>query len=241
MNQSIKKIRYICLFVGVIFLSNTPVVLANDKSPYYVKPLIWKGTITIKRIGSADYTKEKNTVSKKSKSSVKTNLSDKVVITFCGEVNRFFIKDVTRTYVYSHKKIFNVQHSLTHCPLPPEAMKHNFLYREKNYPPSIKKPGNSRKIDETIIKTIYGGKDCASPKKMTNVMLHVFPDGRYALSANTEVYTTTKEFVTDIEKLVCNNGKKVHRVDIRTCGFDEKEETKISEELISSSLYGNPG
>jgi len=60
MNQSIQKITgYICFFVGVIFLINTPVVWAQKKSPYYVKPVIWKGMITIKKVGSADYVKEK--------------------------------------------------------------------------------------------------------------------------------------------------------------------------------------
>ncbi len=238
MNQSIQKITgYICLFVGAIFLINTPVVLAQKKSPYYVKPVIWKGMITIKRMGSADYTREKNTKSKKSVSSVKTSLSDEVVITFCGEAEKFFIKDVTRIYVYNHKKTSNVQHSLAHCPLPPEAMKHNILYRTKNYPPSVRKPGNSREMDETIIKTIYGGKDCASPKEMTNIILYVFPDGRYVLSANSEVYTTTNQLTTDKEKHVCKNDGKTHTLDIHTCGFDEKEETKVGEEFISSKIH----
>jgi len=238
MHQSIKKItRYICLFVGVIFLSNTPVVLANDKSPYYLKPLIWKGKITIKRIGSAGYKKNKNTVSKTTHSSMHRELKDTVTIEACGEPRELFIKDVTRTYVYNHKKTFIEKYSLAHCPLPPEAMEHNILYRTKHYPPSIRKPGNSRKLNETTIKNIYTSKDCLSPKEMTKVFLLVFPDGKYSLSANSKVYTTTKEFITDKEKLVCNNDRKVHRVDIHTCGFDEKEETIIGEEFISSKIH----
>ncbi|OQY10805.1 MAG: hypothetical protein B6I30_08170 [Desulfobacteraceae bacterium 4572_187] len=238
MNQSIKKItRYICLFVGVIFLINTPVVWAKNKSPYYVKPLIWKGIITIKQIGSADYVKKKNFKSNKSVSSVKTSLSDKVEITFCGAAENVFIEEVIRTYIYNCKKTFHKQYLLAHCPLPLEAMKHNILYRTKNYPSSVKKPGNSRKIDESIIKTIYSGKDCASPKEMTSISLICYPDGRYSLVVGSNAYTTTQEFVTDKEKLVCNNSEKVHRVDIRTCGFDEKEETKISKELISSKIH----
>ena len=238
MNQSIQKITgYICLFVGVIFLINTPVVLAQKKSPYYVKPFIWKGIITIKKVGSADYTKKKNTKSMKSVSTVKTSLIDKVEITFCGAAEKFFIEDVIRTYVYNHKKTFHKQNSLAHCPLPPEAMKHNILYRTKNYPSSVRKPGNSREIDESIIKTIYSGKDCASPKEMTGVGLRVFPDGKYTLQVKSDVYATKKQFTTDKEKLVCNNSEKVHRVDIHTCDFDEKEETIVGEELMSSKIH----
>jgi hypothetical protein len=238
MNQSIQKITgYICLFIGVIFLINTPVVWAEKKSPYYVKPFIWKGIITIKKVGSADYTKKKNTKSMKSVSTVKTSLIDKVEITFCGAAEKFFIEDVIRTYIYNHRKTVHKQNSLAHCSLPPEAMKHNILYRTKNYPSSVKKPGNSREIDESIIKTIYSGKDCASPKEMTGVGLYVFADGKYTLQVKSDVYATTKQFTTDEEKLVCKNDGKKHTVEIHICGFDEKEETIVGEELISSKIH----
>jgi len=238
MNRSIQKvIRFICFFVGIILLVNAPVVLAQKKLPYHIKPFIWEGKITIERVGSADKSEDEDLGGKQWHSSVKTTFNEKAVITLCGEVGRLYIKNVKRTYIYTHKKTYYEQFTLAHCPLPPEAKKHGALARSKKYPSSVRKPGDWHDIDKSVNKNIYVGEGFASPKEMTKILLSIKPNNEYSLQVSSDVYTTITELMIDTRYSVCDGKSKVHKTHIRTCGKKDKPETIVGDNVVSIKTH----
>ncbi|MCP3889220.1 MAG: hypothetical protein GY702_10155 [Desulfobulbaceae bacterium] len=204
--------------------------MAQKKPPDRLNRLIWEGTIRIKKSGSKDYNKEKKTTSMNSHSSEQITHLDEAMLEICGSANKIFIKDVTRTYIYNSKKTSFKQDVSKHCPLPSDAMKHNILYREKNYPSNVKKPGDKREVSESTIKNIYSSKDCKSPKEMTFIRLKIYPDGKYQLLVESKVYTETKINNTNTTTYACDGKQKKKTFRVATCGFNEKEETIVNSE-----------
>jgi len=114
------------------------------------------------------------------------------------------------------------------CPLTEEQMKHNPLYRQKNYPPNIKKPGNSEMGIERFNASIDYGNRVFIKQKTPRVEFGKYPNGIYSLSVSGEVEMFTWLYSETTKHYPCDNK-------------DVKDALKYAPDMPSSASFYEDG
>jgi hypothetical protein len=199
----------------------------------------WIGTVTIERRGNGIFLPPPPDKEKTITASHSRTVNETITIAACGLPGQLYIKSVTRT-LQDHSKSdkSEVNHEAL-CRFPPEACEPNRTYRDQNYVPVKKSPGNSMTSSSESRMEIYSGLGAPLLEEHTSLMLSFPDENRFSITgqqtalgnwqssmvnrwlnvccnktAITEVYTKTGSVgqVPESDRKVTGEGEGTHEI-----------------------------
>jgi hypothetical protein len=219
----------IILIAGFVFIIMPSSLTIHANQEDNSDNRVWIGQVTITLDREAHLDKDESTQFKKKTYSKNHNVHESVTIKACGKPDRLCVSDVSWSIVdtFHEESFMEEDHRI--CPLTKEQMKHNPLYRQKHYPPNIKKPGDSSTSQTTSTMDLYSGPNCPSLTDQASVTLSVFPDGRYILSAFGTAFVSTTHKSIEKYHYACSGGTKIDEVYSEPGSFgQEAKSTMVS-------------
>lgn len=204
------------------------IVSGTESLPNKEDSRIWVGEIKIVRIGSG-YKQEDNSTSQlKDNSSTEKEVDEKITIKACGDFGELYIKEMNWTLTDKSYMERFTQEARTRCDFPPEAYKHNLLYRLKHYKQEVKEPGDSSSEKKQFFRELYPRKDNPIPKKFSKVILGKMIGQEYTLNVFYENWVSqTINEVLQIQH-ACSGKKEIHELHQRTSKIGQEATTNLT-------------
>lgn len=170
---------------------------------------------TIERIGSEKRNTERN--HGRTVRSVNRAVNETVKINACGQGGRWMVSGADWSYLDLTENESGSRSDSTICPPPPEAMKHSMLYRQKHYPPDIRKPGDSSTQTLNIRTTLYTGIGAPDLITSTGASLVDISADTVLLSMRAHAFLHTISIDLEERKRVCVGGVVRIETSMKTC------------------------
>ena len=177
---------------------------------------VWHLEATIDRQGSGKKRSSKN--GGRTTYSWEHEVLEVVTVHACGQAGAWAVSGVDWAFLDRERTEKNSVGDSIICPPPPKAMEHSQLYRQKNYPPDIRTPGDTRSQLMVNLTQPYGGQSGEVLIGQASAGLMEMPDGTAILSIRGQMLLERASSDLMEHHRVCEGDIVRKEMRVETCG-----------------------